>query len=238
MAKVKDVKFIKNGKRIDGRKPLDLREVEMKIGVIPNAFGSSMVRFGNTIAVCSVYGPRALFPKHLQQPDKAILQVRYNMAPFSVEERVRPGSSRREIEISKVMRLALEPAVFLENYPKTTVDVYVEIIQADGSTRVTSINAASLALADAGLPMRDLIVGISGGKIEDTIIVDLDGLEDNNSQADIPLAFLPNKKEITLFQMDGLLSNDEVKKILNEAMKVGEKIYEKQKEALKARYKV
>ncbi len=238
MARVKGVKFIENGKRLDGRKPLDLREIEMKVGVIPNAYGSSMVRFGSTVAICSVYGPRSLFPKHLQEPERAILQLRYNMAPFSVDERVRPGSSRREVEISKVMRLALEPAVFLENYPKTTVDVYVEIIQADGSTRATSINAASLALADAGLPMRDLIVGLSGGKIDDTVIIDLNGFEDNNSQADIPVAFLPNKKEITLMQMDGLLSHDEIKKILKDIMKAGEVVHKKQKDALKSKYKV
>ena len=238
MAVIKGKKFIVDGKRLDGRKALDAREIEMKVGVIPNANGSSMVRFGNTTAVCSVYGPRALFPKHLQEPDRAILQLRYNMAPFSVDERIRPGSSRREIEISKVMRLALEPALFLENYPRTGVDVYVEIIEADGSTRATSINAASLALADAGLPMKDLVVGLSGGKVDDTLIIDLNGLEDNNSQADIPLAFLPRKKEITLMQMDGLLNHDEIKKLLKEIMKAGEKVNEKQKESLRSKYKV
>lgn len=238
MAKVKEMKFIEKGKRIDGRKLSELREIEMKVGVIDNASGSSMVRFGNTIALCAVYGPRQLFPKHLQEHDKAFLQVRYNMVPFSVEERIKPGPSRREIEISKVMRLALEPALFLESYPKTGLDVYVEIIQADGSTRVTSINAASLALADAGLPMKDLVVGLSGGKIDDTIVIDLNGLEDNNSQADIPFAFLPNKKEVTLMQMDGLLTHDELKKIINEIFKAGEIVYEKQKETLKAKYKV
>lgn len=237
MAKVKEMKFIQNGKRLDGRKPLEIREIEMKVGVIDNAYGSSMVRFGNTIALCGVYGPRPLFPKHLQESDKALLQLRYNMAPFSVEERIKPGPSRREIEISKVMRLALEPALFLENYPKTGLDVYVEIIQADGSTRVTSINAASLALADAGLPMKDLIIALSGGKIDDTIIIDLNGLEDNNSQADMPIAFMPNKKEVTLMQMDGLLTHDEIKKILKEILNAGETVYKKQKETLKAKYK-
>ncbi len=202
MVRIKGIELIKDGKRLDGRKPLEVREVEMKVGVIPNANGSSMVRFGKTIAMAAVYGPRMLYPKHLQESDRGIVQCRYNMAPFSVEERVKPGSSRREVEISKVIRLALEPALFLENYPKTGIDIYIEIIQADGSTRVASINAASLALADAGVPMRDLVVALSGGKINNELILDLNGLEDNNSEADMPLAFLPNKKEITLLQMD------------------------------------
>ncbi len=230
-------KLIVKGKRLDGRKPDDIREIEIKVGVIPNANGSAQVRFGDTIVVAGVYGPRLLFPKHLQRPDRAILQCRYNMAPFSVEDRARPGPSRRSIEISKVTRLALEPALFLEEYPETVVNVYIEVLQADGSTRVTGINAASLALADAGVPMKDLVVALSGGKINDTIIIDLCGKEDNYSSADIPIAFMPRKKEITLLQMDGQLAPEEVKNILKTALKSGQKVYEKQKEVLRSKYK-
>lgn len=231
-----DIVLIEKGKRLDGRKPLELREIEMKVGVIPNANGSSYVRFGKTIAVAAVYGPRLLYPKHLQESDRGVIQCRYNMAPFSVDERAKPGTSRRAVEISKVIKLAFEPAVFLENYPKTGIDIYIEIIQADGSTRVTSVNAASLALADAGIPMRDLVVGLSGGKIGDTIILDLNGKEDNNSEADVPMAFLPNKKEISLLQMDGQLTHEELKDIIKNIMKQGETVYKKQIEALKKRY--
>jgi exosome complex component RRP41 len=229
-------KLIVNGRRIDGRKPDELRDVKMQVGVIPNANGSAQVSFGKTIAIAAVYGPRLLHPKHLQKYDSAILQCRYNMAPFSVDERAAPGPARRSIEISKVTRLALEPALFLEEYPETVVDVYIEILQADGSTRVTGINAASLALADAGVPMRDLVVALSGGKIDDTLIIDLNGKEDNYSTADIPLAFMPRKKEITLLQMDGQLTKEEIKSILKNLLKAGQTIYEKQKEALRKKY--
>jgi exosome complex component RRP41 len=229
-------KLIVKGKRMDGRKPDEMREIEMRVGVIPNANGSAQVRFGNTMAIAGVYGPRPLFPRHKQRSDTGIIQCRYNMAPFSVDERANPGPSRRSTEISKVTRLALEPALFLEEYPETGVDVYIEILQADGSTRVTGINAASLALADAGVPMKDLVVALSGGKIDDTAILDLCGKEDNYSEADIPVAFMPRKKEITLLQMDGRLAPEEIKNIINMILKTGEKVYEKQKEALKKKY--
>ncbi len=229
-------KLIIKGKRLDGRKPDGVRKIEMEVGVIPNANGSARVGFGKTIAIAAVYGPRPLFPRFLRESDRAILKVKYNMATFSVEERIRPGPSRREIEISKVMRLALEPALFLENYPKTVVNVYIEILQADGSTRVTSINAASLALADAGVPMKDLIVGLSGGKVEDTLMVDLCGKEDNNSEADIPIAFMPTKNKITLLQMDGRLDPKEVKTIIKNVLKDGQDVYKKQVQALKKKY--
>lgn len=229
-------KMIVNGKRIDGRKPDELRKIEMEVGVIPNANGSARVAFGKTVAIAAVYGPRALFPKHLQESNTGILQFKYDMATFSVDERKRPGPSRREIEISKVARLAIEPALFLRNYPKTTVDIFVEILQADGSTRVTAINAASLALADAGVPMRDLVVALSGGKIDGTLILDLCGKEDNYSEADMPIAFLPNKNEITLFQMDGRLNPEEVKEIMRKVLYAGKEVYKKQVEALRKKY--
>jgi len=231
-----DEKLIVKGKRLDGRKPDEIREIEMKVGVIPNADGSAQVRFGNTIAIAGVYGPRQLFPKHRQEPDRAIVQCRYNMAPFSVDERKRPGPSRRAKEISKVTRLALEPALFLKDYPEMVVDVYIEILQADGSTRVAGINAASLALADAGVPMKDLVVALSGGKVDDTLVIDLCGKEDNYGKADIPIVFLPRKKEITLLQMDGQLTVQEVKNILKNVLKAGEMVYKKQKEVLIKKY--
>ncbi len=231
-----DEKLIVNGKRIDGRKPDDLRKIEMEIGVIPNANGSARVSFGKTTAIAAVYGPRPLFPRHLQESDSGIIQFKYDMATFSVDERKRPGPSRREIEISKVARLAIEPTLFLKNYPKTTVDVFVEIFQADGSTRVTGINAASLALADAGVPMRDLVVALSGGKIDDTLVLDLSGKEDNCGTADIPMAFLPNKNEITLLQMDGRLTPEETKTIVRNILHAGKEVYKKQVDTLKKKY--
>lgn len=230
-------KLIINGKRLDGRLPEQLRDVQIKVGVVSRADGSAEVRFGNTIAVASVYGPRALFPRFLQEAETGILRCRYNMAPFSVEERKTPGPDRRSVEISKVIRLALEPAIFLEDFPKATIDVFIEILQADGSTRVTSINAASLALASAGVPMCDLVTACSVGKIDDTLIVDLNGKEDNNSESDVAFAMLPSKREITLLQMDGILTKEELKELLNLAKSSCEKIYELQKKTLKEMYK-
>ena len=97
-------------------------------------------------------------------------------------------------------------------------------------------NAASLALADAGVPMRDLVVGLSGGKVEDKLIIDLCGKEDNYCKADVPLAIMPRKNEITLLQMDGQLTPDEVKSIIKDVLKAGKSVYEKQQEALRKKY--
>ncbi|UCD02958.1 MAG: exosome complex exonuclease Rrp41, partial [Candidatus Aenigmatarchaeota archaeon] len=159
-------------KRNDGRKPEDLRELEIEAGVLENATGSARVRMGKTIAVAGVYGPREMFPRRLQNPGRATLQFRYTMAPFSTDERVRPGLSRRSKEISMVAGKALDPAVFLDEFPKAAIDVYVDIIQADAGTRTAAINAAAVALADAGVPMRDMVSSVALGKIKGAYVVD------------------------------------------------------------------
>jgi exosome complex component RRP41 len=231
------VKLLVEGKRLDGRLPGEMRQVEMKVDVVKRADGSAMVRFGNTIAIAAVYGPRPLYPKYLQEAKAGILRCRYNMMPFSVAERKSPGPDRRSIELSKVIRLALEPAIFLEEFPKATIDIFVEILQADGSTRVTGINAASLALASAGIPMKDLVTACSVGKAEDTLILDLSGLEDNNAECDMAFAMMPGKEKVTLLQMDGILKKEEIESLMVMAKDACMKIYEMQKNAIREKYR-
>jgi exosome complex component RRP41 len=229
-------KMIVNEKRIDGRKPDELRKIEMKVGVISRATGSAHVSFGNTVALASVHGPRELFPRWMQESESGIFRCRYNMAPFSVDDRKSPAPDRRSVELSKVIKLAIEPALFLEDFPKATIDAFIEIIEADGSTRVAGINAASLALAHAGIPMKDLVVACSVGKIDGTLIVDLNGKEDNNSECDMAVAMMPRKENITLLQMDGVITRKEFSELLNLAKENCKKIYELQKKALKEKF--
>ena len=146
------VEFFKNGKRIDGRGPKDLRPITIKVGVLERPDGSCYLEWGGNKVLAAVYGPRECFPRHEQNPYKARLRYRYNMAPFSVEDRKRPGPDRRSTEISKVSREALEKVVFLEYFPKTSIDVFVEILQAEAGTRCAALTAASIALAVAGVP--------------------------------------------------------------------------------------
>lgn len=226
----------KKGLRLDGRKPDELRPIKIEVGALSNADGSAYIEQGKNKILAAVYGPRELHPKHMALPDRMVLRCRYHMAPFSVQERKSPAPSRREIELSKVIREAVEPAIFVEYYPRTSIDVFIEVLQADGSTRCTSITAASLALADAGIPMRDLVVACSAGKVEDMIVLDLMDTEDKVGSADVPVAYMPNLGVITLLQMDGILAHEEFEKAVNLAIEGCKKIYALQKEALRAKY--
>ncbi|MBC7114655.1 MAG: exosome complex exonuclease Rrp41 [Archaeoglobi archaeon] len=232
----KPEKLIIDGRRIDGRAPDELRPMKIVVGPLHRADGSCYLEHGKNKVMAAVYGPREVHPKHLQEATHAIVRYRYNMAPFSVEERKRPGPDRRSIEISKVSREALESVILKEYFPRSTIDIFVEILQADAGTRVAALNAASVALADAGIPMRGLISACSVGKVDDTLVLDLCKEEDNYGQADMPVAILANTGEITLLQMDGHLTREEFERALEMAIEGCKRIYKMQREALLARY--
>ncbi len=225
-----------NGIRCDGRKVDEPRRIMLQAGVLKNANGSAYIEFGDNKILCGVYGPRDVHPKHMAQADTGILRCRYHMEPYSVTERKNPAPSRREIEISKVIKEALEPAVMLERFPRTAVDVYIEILQADGGSRCAALDAASVALADAGIPMRDMVSACAAGKVADTIILDVNNEEDQAGQADMPVGYMPNLDKITLLQLDGVLSMEEYAKCLETGIKGCKIVYEIQKKALNDRY--
>jgi len=228
----------KKGLRLDGRKLDELRSIKLEVGILPNADGSAYIEHGKNKIIAGVFGPREMHPKHLQRADRMVLRCRYHMAPFSVPERKSPAPSRRENELSKVIRDSLLPSLFVENYPRTGVDLYIEVLQADGGTRCASITAASLALADAGLPMRDIVVACATGKINGKIALDLMDTEDKVGDADVPVAYMPNLNAITLLQMDGKLSTKEFEEAVKMAIEGCKKISNIQKEALQTKYKV
>lgn len=231
-----DIPLMQNGKRNDGRLPNEIRPLKIEAGMLERADGSAYVELGNTHALAAVYGPREMHPRHSLLPDRGVLKVRYNMAPFSVSDRKKPGPDRRSKEISKVTKEAFESVILLDQYPRSAIEVDIEILQADAGTRVTGINAASVALADAGIAMKDLVASCAAGKIADTVVVDLNGLEDNCGQADVPVAMMGRNRKITLLQMDGLMTKDELEQALKYAMDGCSQIYEMQKDALRRRY--
>lgn len=224
-------------KRIDGRKLNELRPMMAKVGVIPNADGSAMFAFGNTIAIAAVYGPRQLHPQHMQDPRKAVLRCNYDLLSFSVSDRKKPGPSRRSQEISKVTEWALSPVVDLASFPGTVIDVQIYILQADAGTRTAGINAASMALAHAGIPMRDLVCSVAAGKQDKTIVVDLtkeeEDFEEGEGATDFAIAKVANSDEFTLLQLDGKIQPEVVSEVLKVVSEVAKEIYEVQKKALK-----
>ncbi len=224
-------------KRSDGRKMDELRETEAKVGIIPTADGSAMFRTGGTIAIAAVRGPRILHPQHMQNPRTGILRVNYGMMPFSVSDRIRPGPSRRAQEVSKVIEWALSEIIDLSEFKSNVVDLFIQIPQADAGTRVAGINAAAMALAHAGIPMKEMASAVAIGKLDKTLVVDVDKSEedykDGEGSTDIPMCFLSRSGKISLLQLDGKISPEELKQAVEMGRKACEEILKIQIKALK-----
>jgi exosome complex component RRP41 len=232
-----EIKLIdENGLRVDGRKLDELRPIKMEVGVLDKADGSAYIEQGKNRIIAAVYGPREAHPKHIALADRAVIKCRYHMAPFSVEERKSPAPSRRELELSKVTREALEASVMSEVYPRTSIDIFIEILQSDGGSRCAGITAASLALADAGVPLKEIVAACAVCKIDGKVALDASDVEDKQGDADLPIAFMSKSGMITLLQMDGSLTEEEFNQALDIGIAACRKINELQVEALKRKY--
>ena len=130
----------------------------------------------------------------------------------------------------------MEPALILEDYPRAAIDVFIEVLQADGGSRCAGITAASVALADAGINMRDMVSACAAGKVDDKIVIDINDTEDKEGGADMPVAFLPNLKKITLLQLDGELTPEQFNTCLDEGIRGCMKVYEIQRSSLMEKY--
>lgn len=227
-------------KRSDGRAWDEIRPITAKAGVIPRADGSAMFKIGNTLAYAAVYGPRDLHPKFMQDPQKGILRCHYSMMPFSGHgERVRPGTSRRSSEISMLISKALLPVLDLHDFPNAVVDVFVSLPETDAGTRCAGISAAAMALADAGLYMKDLVASLSMGYYKGRIMADVNGCEDCEiGVADIPIAYIPTMDKFSLLQLDGEIPKQDLIKALELGKKKALEIYKVQQETLKKKFEV
>ena len=232
-----DVELIDGkGKRLDGRGPEDIRPIKIEAGVLHRADGSCYLEWGGNKVLVAVYGPREAIPRHTQNPLRAVVKARYNMAAFSVEDRKRPGPDRRSREISKVISEALEKVILTEQFPRASIDVNIEVLDAEAGTRCAGLTAAGVALADAGIPMTDIPVSCAAGKIAGHVAVDLGKEEDNCGDADLPVAISPRTGEILLLQMDGHLTLEEFNKAFDLAVKGCHTVSEIQKKAILDKY--
>lgn len=235
-AKEVPVLLTPDGRRLDGRRLDELRPIKIQAGPLRQADGSAFVEWGANKVMAAVYGPREVHPRHLQQNDRAVIQCKYNMAAFSVDERKRPGLDRRSQEISKVIGEAFQSVVFAEEFPRTSIDVYIEVLQANAGTRCAGLVAASVALADAGIPMADLLPAVAVGKVGGAIALDLKKEEDNFGEADLPMALVPQSGRLVLLQMEGHMTEEELARSLDLGVSGCRQIYEVMKAALRDRY--
>ena len=231
--------LLKDGKRLDGRAFNELRPIKIEAGILKNADGSAYLEWGNNKVLAAIYGPKEAVPKHFADPAKAIIKCRYSMAPFSgLSDHGRSGPNRRATEISKVTKEVFENVVLLNEFPGGEIDIFIEILQSDGGTRAAGITAASVALANAGIHMRDIVYAVSAGRIGEHVVLDVNMIEDNYSDADMPMAISPRNGNVLLLQMDGGFTREQLNEAMGMVLEAGKTISRVQREALEKLYEV
>lgn len=223
--------------RSDGRRPHEIRHMSCHLGALPTTTdcgsalptsacsGSSLVSMGLTQVLCVVRGPCDVGRRSEELPDRATLEVNMRTAPFAPpgdRRNVNPTTDRRLIEESHLLQKALSASILLHLYPKSKISVTVMVLADDGGRLEASINAATLALMDAGIPLKDMVCACSAGRWNaggsDEIVVDLNRREiqaatgtgggggGTSDTIYLPVATMPQRGTIVLSQCESRLS--------------------------------
>ncbi|XP_067005469.1 exosome complex component RRP41 [Anabrus simplex] len=209
------------GLRLDGRRPNELRKIRCKLGVFSQPDGSAYLEQGNTKVLAAVYGPHEIRgSKTKALHDQVLVNCQYSMATFSTGERKRrPRGDRKSSEMSMHLRQTFQAAIRTELYPRSQIDIFVEVLQADGGNYCSSVNAATLALVDAGIPLREYMCSCSASLANgDVPLVDISHLEESSGGPTLTVAALPMSGQIALLEMSQRFHMDHLDKVLNHAL--------------------
>jgi len=215
------------GLRLDGRKANELRRIQCKMGVYGQADGSAYLEQGNTKVLAAVYGPHEMRGSR-QRPlfDAVVVNCQYSMAVFSTGERKRrPRGDKKSMEMSQHLKQTFEATIKTELYPRSQIDIFVEVLQADGGNYCACVNAATLALIDAGIPLKDYVSACTASLVADTPLVDVSSLEATTGGPELTVAAHPKSGQIVLLEMSHRFHLDHLSEVMDVALAGCKDIY-------------
>jgi len=194
--------------RIDGRGREDIRAISIEVGLLPRTHGSALFTRGETQAlVTATLGTSddAQIIEEYEGEHEHTFLLHYNFPPFSVgETKFLRGPSRRDIGHGNLARKALSPVLPTEDTFPYTVRVVSDILESNGSSSMATVCGGTLALMDAGVPIKAPIAGVAMGLVSDgeryAILTDIAGQEDHYGDMDFKVA--GSRDGITALQMD------------------------------------
>ncbi|KAM0952981.1 putative ribosomal protein S5 domain 2-type [Dioscorea sansibarensis] len=198
--------------RSDARGFNQCRPAFLRTGAGNAASGSAYAEFGTTKVIVSVFGPRES-KKAMMYSDIGRLNCNVSFTTFSTPIR---GQGLDNKEYSSMLHKALEGAIILESFPKTTVDVFALVLESGGSDLPVIITCASLALADAGIMMYDLVSSVSVSCFGKNLVIDPTAEEEAFQDGSFMVTYMPSRKEVTQLTLTGEWSTAKI----NEAMEL------------------
>lgn len=218
--------ILKNKKRPDGRTPHEIREIKTKVGLLPRTHGSAIFQRGDTqvLSIATLASPALEQLIEGMEGEKTKRYMHhYNFPPFSVGETGRRGApGRREIGHGALAEKAIKPVIPESDKFPYTIRIVSEVLSSAGSTSMAAASGSTLALMDAGVPIKEPVAGISIGLITDkkdkanyVLITDIAYQED--AQGDMDFKVAGTKNGVTAIQMDIKLNGIPVK-VLEEAL--------------------
>eukprot|EP00931_Biecheleriopsis_adriatica_P101296 TRINITY_DN76466_c0_g1_i1.p1 TRINITY_DN76466_c0_g1~~TRINITY_DN76466_c0_g1_i1.p1 ORF type:complete len:314 (+),score=66.32 TRINITY_DN76466_c0_g1_i1:53-994(+) len=198
--------------RVNGRRAEETRPCSLRVGAVPNAAGSAYLEQGGTKIIASVYGPRQASDREARS--HGLLSVELQFASFSSRGMRRDDAEKRAALYNSLLKGTLESIVLVERYAKTVFDVSLLVLEDDGAVLTGGLTAASLALADAEVEMRDLVAGStvhlanSHGEGQSKIMLDCDRAEEMalaDGSAVLHLGLCPVRDKLCLLHSAGPL---------------------------------
>lgn len=225
-----------DGMRVDGRSAIDPRKLFVSVGIISQAKGSSYLEVGNTKVCCGVYGPKDIQRGHdFKMTCQVLCEVQ--LAPFSCIVRRSPQPDKRQRDMCRQLKEALESVIVLEKFPKSQIDVYLTIIEDDGGALAACITAAGLALCHANIDVYDFVIGASVLWHGGIIYADPSRHEEENESSEtrssgtegglLTIGMMPNyaNGQVSLMLQEGQISADNLCEGLDLAVEMCQRIY-------------
>ncbi|KAF3634244.1 putative receptor-like serine/threonine-protein kinase NCRK-like [Capsicum annuum] len=208
--------------RPDNRGFYQCRPAYLRTGAVSTAAGSAYAEFGNTKVIVSVFGPRES-KKAMMYSDTGRLNCDVSYTTFATPHR---GQGSDNKELSSMLHKALEGAIILESFPKTCVDVFAVVLESGGSDLPVVISCASLALADAGILLYDLVASVSVSCLGKDLVIDPISEEESYNDGSLMITCMPSRNQVTQLIVDGEWStpkiHDAMELCLGACSKLGE----------------
>ena len=195
-------------------------------GSLTKADGSAYYEQGNTKVMCCVYGPREVKLRSKAVHDRCVVTCEFGASPFATSQhRKASKSDRKHREAALMIRQIFESCILTQQFPRSQISIFIHILQNDGGARAAAINAATLALINAGIPMRDFVTACSAGFVDSTPIIDLNYAERTAGGPELLVAVQPKSGKVVAMAMDNKLALQDLGGVLKLCVTGAQSVY-------------